>query len=154
MGSGGEYYIGFYGGTKGQKSGTIGTPTMSYYYNWTSEFEAYLKQQNATDIINKKQQYYTEENYDESYDWASVVLGCNISAGEYSLMKKYSDLIDNYRKLSSNNYIMKVDLKIQSVYNGNVYDLNSGTVYFNYSIDPYIQTTGITISNSSSVITK
>lgn len=154
MESGGEYYIGFYGGTKGQKSGTIGTPTMSYYYNWTSEFEAYLKQQNATDIIDKKQQYYTEENYDESYDWASVVLGCNISAGEYSLMKKYSDLIDNYRKLSSNNYIMKVDLKIQSVYNGNVYDLNSGTVYFNYSIDPYIQTTGVSIGNSSSIITK
>ncbi len=130
-----------------ETSGTIGAASISYNVVWTPEFESYLNEQNATDILAKKWTYSVDD-FDESLYYDCIYFGCHILDDDpnyESLLSHYQQLIENYE----GDYICQMNVSIKSNYNSQTYNLATGTVYFNYSVDSYVKTTGIVIDNSN-----
>ena len=154
-----EISFGFdYNSIHDSTQGTIGTPKMVYTTKLTSEFETFLKSKNATELLSKKANDEIHDN-ENTYDLLCIDLGFTIngSTPNYeNLLFQLKTLRDEYFSTYDNeNYFMcQMDYEIISSYNNTDYTLATGTCLFNYNIDAYVKTSGITISNSSSVITK
>ena len=154
-----EISFGFdYNSIHDSTQGTIGTPKMVYTTKLTSEFETFLKSKNATELLSKKSNDEIHDN-ENTYDLLCIDLGFTINGStpnyENLLFQLKTLRYEYFSTYDNENYFMcQMDYEIISSYNNTDYTLATGTCLFNYNIDAYVKTSGITISNSSSVITK